>query len=93
MTSLTYIFLLHFLTYSIQIIIGRATHWRYSTQEASDQQLGSMGLFFDPDLKIANTPEEPEQTQVLSVCNPQSPGKEWIAYVMNDSYTQLFGRV
>ena len=49
-----------------------------------------MGLFFDPDLKIRNTPDEPEQTQVLSVCNPQSPGKEWNTYVMNDSYTQLF---
>ena len=49
----------------------------------------SMGLFFDPDLKTAEQDKQPT-TKVLSICNPQSPGKEWNTYLFNDAYTQLF---
>ena len=48
-----------------------------------------MGLFFDKDLEVAIQGEEPE-TQVMSICNPYSPGKQWNKYLFNDNYTALF---
>lgn len=52
-----------------------------------DQQLGSLGLFFDPELR---TPDNPNKADVLSVCNPSSPGKQWNNYATNGNYTTLF---